>query len=141
MGLFRRNGGGNIGKGLDLLSTVADTAKKAVTDKDKLYELQYAVMQARTELMLSGKGAPITKISICGLVALVVCVGAYVTLRVVNFILGLDYLTPESVEMIKVLMGTYKDYALPAVAVIGLITGGFVTGTSLKRKWSNGNGN
>ena len=118
-----------IGKGLDIVDQVA-------TDKDALYKLKYTLAQAQAQLMLSGKGAPITKITICGLVSLVVGTGAYVFLRIVEFLLA-SGITTENIELVKVLMGTYSDFAIPAVALIGLITGGFVTGSSFKRsKWS-----
>jgi len=135
MGLRNRIKGGPSVR--QLVSDGIKIADQVATDKDALNKLKYNLAQVQSQLMLSGKGASITKITICGSVALVVCVGAYTALRVVHFILALDYLTPESFEMIKTLMGTYRDYAFPAVAAIGLITGGLVTGTSFKRsKWS-----
>ena len=140
MGLFRKRDGGNIGRGLKLLDKAADIGKEAVIDQDKLNDLRYTLIQARTELMLKGKGASITKTTINGLVAFVVGVGGYLTLKVLHFLLD-SGITEESLEMAKVLMGTYRDYDIPAVAAIVLIAGGFVTGSSLKRTWGNGNGN
>jgi len=118
-----------IGKGLDIVD-------EAVTDKDALNKLKYTLAQAQAQLMLGGSGFPITKYTICGLVSLVVGIGAYVFLRAIDFIITSE-MTQESLEMAKVLMSNYRDFSMPALAAIGLITGGFVTGTSFKRsKWS-----
>ena len=134
MGLINRiKGGPSIRQ---LASEAMDIGKEAVTDRDKLNDLQYKLATIQAQSMLSGKGASITKITICGLVSLAVGVGAYVFLRIVDFLLT-SGATPESLEMAKVLMGTYKDWSIPAVALIGLITGSYVTGSSFKRsKWS-----
>ena len=137
MGLISRlRGNGNVPTIRELAKDALDIGKEVATDKDKFNELQYKLAMIQAQSMLSGKGASITKITICGLVSLAVGVGAYVFLRVVDFLLT-SGITPESLEMAKVLMGTYKDWAIPAVALIGLITGSYVTGSSFKRsRWS-----
>jgi len=106
MGLF--NIGKKIDKGLEI-------AEKAVIDKDKQNELKYEY--AKT--ILTGQGASITKITICGLVTLVVGVVTYTFL-----------FHPANMEHAK-------DYAYVAGILIGIITGGYLGGSSFKRsKWS-----
>jgi len=134
MGLLNRIKGGPSIR--ELASEAMDIGKEAVTDRDKLNELQYKLATIQAQSMLGGPGQSITKITICGLVSLVVGVGAYMLLRVVEFLLASGF-TPESIESAKVLMGFYGAFALPASTIIGILTGGFVTGTSFKRsKWS-----
>lgn len=100
-----------IGQGLDIVD-------QAVTDKDKFNELKYTLAKAQAQLMMSGPGQSITKITICVLVSLVVGSGTWV------FVTGGD-------------MAAFRDYALTVVPAISILTGGYVTGTSFKRsKWS-----
>lgn len=103
-----------IGQGLEIID-------QGVTDKDELNKLKYTLGQAQAQLMLGGSGFPITKYTICLLVAMVVGSGTWTFL-----------FHPENLTV-------FKDYALAVVPVIGILTGGFVTGSSFKRsKWSNG---
>ena len=116
MGLFSKiiakKAGGIIDKGLDI-------AKEAVVDKDAYYKLEHGLNQMRTELLLSGSGASITKITICGLVTLVVGIGSYVFLK-----------TPEAME-------SFKDYALAVTPMIGMLIGVYGSGRAFKNsKWS-----
>jgi hypothetical protein len=100
-----------IGQGLDIVDQVA-------TDKDALNKLKYTLAQAQAQLMMSGPGQSITKITICVLVSLVVGSGTWV------FITCGDMLS-------------FRDYALAVVPIISILTGSYVTGTSFKRsKWS-----
>ena len=137
MGLISRlRGNGNAPTIRELAKDALEIGKEVATDKDKLNELQYKLAMIQAQSMLSGKGASITKITICGLVSLVVGTGAYMFLRIVDFLLT-SGITPENLELVKILMGTYSDYAIPSVALIGLITGSYLTGTSFKRSnWS-----
>lgn len=98
------------------IENASEIAKEVATDKDKLNELQASLAELRTQLMLSGSGASITKITICALVAWVVGVVSYIFLK-------------NPADLVYA-----KDYAIVVGTVMGLITGGFVTGTSLKRK-------
>jgi len=134
--LDRLRGNGNAPTIRELAKDALEIGKEVATDKDKLNELQYKLAMIQAQSMLSGKGASITKITICGLVSLVVGTGAYMFLRIVDFLLT-SGITPENLELVKILMGTYSDYAIPSVALIGLITGSYLTGTSFKRSnWS-----
>ena len=63
-----------IGQGLDIVD-------QAVTDKDKFNELKYTLAKAQAQLMMSGPGQSITKITICVLVSLVVGSGTWVFLK------------------------------------------------------------
>jgi len=110
MGLF--NLGKKIDKGLDILD-------QAVPDKDKLNDLKYTLEQARAELLLSGKGSSITKITICGLAIVIIGVVSYTFL-----------FQPQNMQ-------NAKDYAYVAGTIMGLLTGGYLTGTSFKHsKWA-----
>ena len=134
MGLINRIKGGPSVR--QLVSDGIKIADQVATDKDALNKLKYNLATAQAQLMMGGSGFPITKYTICGLVSLVVGTGAYVFLRAIDFIIT-SGMTQESLEMAKVLMSNYRDFSMPALAAIGLITGGFVTGTSFKRsKWS-----
>jgi len=134
MGLLNRIKGGPSVR--QLVSDGIKIADQVATDKDALNKLKYNLATAQAQLMMGGSGFPITKYTICGLVSLVVGIGAYVFLRAIDFIIT-SGITQESMEMAKVLMSNYRDFSMPALAAIGLITGGFVTGTSFKRsKWS-----
>jgi len=106
MGLF--NLGKKIDKGLEL-------ADQAIVDKDKLNDLKYTLEQARTELMLSGKGASITKVTICGLVIIIVLIGAY------KFLFD------------PVSMNNYKDFVLSVTPLIGILIGAYGAGATLKK--------
>jgi len=134
MGLINRIKGGPSVR--QLVSDGIKIADQVATDKDALNKLKYNLATAQAQLMMGGSGFPITKYTICGLVSLVVGTGAYVFLRAIDFIIT-SGMTQESLEMAKVLMSNYRDFSMPALAAIGLITGGFVTGSSFKRsKWS-----
>ena len=63
----------------DIVKEISNRAKQAlniadqaVTDTDKLNELKFNLQQIIATSMLTGKGASITKITICGLVSFVV---------------------------------------------------------------------
>ena len=110
--LVAKRVGGIVDKGLDI-------AKEAVVDKDAYYKLEHGLNEMRTELLLSGAGASITKTTICVLVSLVVGIGAYVFLR-----------TPDAME-------NFKDFALSVTPLIGLLIGVYGTGAAFKNsKWS-----
>lgn len=53
----------------------ADIVKEGVVDKDKAFELKYTLEQMRTQLLLSGAGASVTKWTICILVGVLVLGG------------------------------------------------------------------
>ena len=98
------------------IENVTEMGTKAVTDKDQLNKIQGDLATLRTTLMMSGSGASITKITICALVTGVVTIVSVLFLG-----------NPEHLEYAK-------DYAIVVGSVMGLLTGGYVTGTSLKRK-------
>ena len=116
MGLINRIRGGPSVR--QLVSESLEIADQVATDKDKLNELKYTLAKAQAQLMMSGPGQSITKITICFLVSLVVGSGTWV------FVTGGD-------------MQAFRDYALAVVPIISILTGSYVTGTSFKRsKWS-----
>ncbi len=116
MGLFSRFQKGIIGNITQAIENTTEIAKKTVTDKDQLNKIQGELATLRTTLMMTGSGASITKITICALVTWVIGVVSFIFLK-----------QPEN-------MMHAKDFALVVGTVMGLITGGFVTGTSLKRR-------
>ena len=110
---------GLLKTGLDTLKNISEIGKEAVTDKDKLNELQYSIEELRTQLLLSGSGQSITKITICGLVSLVVGVLSWTFL-----------LHPENMQ-------NAINYAQAVTPIIGILIGVYGAGTSFKRsKWS-----
>jgi len=138
MGLLSKLKGGPTIR--ELAKDAMDLGSQAITDKDKLNDLQYKLAQIQAQSMLTGKGQSVTKITICFLVSLVVTVGAYVFLRGFEYMIAHAF-TEESIQIAKTMMGSYKDFAFPASAIIGIITGSYATGSSFKRsKWSKNNG-
>jgi len=110
---------GFIKKVGEIISKGEDLADQAITDKDKLNELKYTLAKAHAELMLGGKGQSVTKITICGLVSVVVGTLTYTFLF-------------DRGNMSDAIM-----YAQAVTPVIGILTGSYLTGTSFKRsKWS-----
>lgn len=102
---------GAINKGLDI-------GKEVATDKDKLNDLMYTLETARAQLLLGGSGQSVTKITICGLVSLVVGTGTWMFLTGGN-------------------MALFKDYALAVTPLIGLLIGAYGSGAAFKHsKWS-----
>jgi hypothetical protein len=89
---------------------------QAVLDKDKANELKTDLVKSVATLMLTGKGASITKYTICGLTILVVGIGAW------------TYLFRPAQMM------AYKDFALFAGPLIMGLGGYYLTGTSLQDK-------
>lgn len=109
---------GVVGNLTQTLENASNIANKVVVDKDKALELNTELQKIRAGLLLSGKGASITKITICGLVTLVTLVGSYVFLT-----------TPtDSINMVM-----FKDYALSITPVIGLLIGAYSGGKTIQR--------
>jgi hypothetical protein len=110
---------GIIKKTIGLIDKGLDIGKEAVTDKDKLNELQYTLQTVRAQLLLSGSGQSITKITICALVSLVVGVLSWTFM-----------LHPENMQ-------NAINYAQSVTPIIGILIGVYGAGTSFKRsKWS-----
>lgn len=118
MGLRNRLKGGPSVR--QLVSEVVDVADQAITDKDALNKLKYNLATIQAQALLGGQGFPITKYTICFLCSLVVGSGTWTYL-----------FNPANIAY-------FNTYALAVVPVIGILTGSYVTGTSIKRKWSNG---
>jgi hypothetical protein len=96
-----------------------NTHIEVATDKDALNQLQYTLLQARAELLMSGPGGSITKITICGLVSVVVVILSWTFL-----------FQPENMKMAN-------EYALAVTPIIGMLMGIYGAGSSFKRsKWS-----
>jgi len=108
--------------GLKKLIGLADKgieiADKAIIDKDKKIELEKALETLKVQLLLSGKGAGVTKITICALVSTVVLTGT------ICFITGQD-------------MTAFKDYAMSVTPVIATLIGIYGAGKAITTKWSN----
>ncbi len=103
------------------LENVTEMGTKAVTDKDQLNKIQGELATLRTTLMMTGSGASITKITLCSIASLAVGIVSYVFLK-------------NPADLIYA-----KDFAIVVGTVTGIVSGGFVTGTSLKRRYSKKN--
>lgn len=101
-------------KGIEALGKAGDIIDQAVLDKDKAYALKMELVQNFVTNMLGGAGASVTKYTICGLVGLVVVAGTYAFL-----------FNPA-------LIARYKDYALTVTPIIGILTGAYLTGTTVQ---------
>ena len=100
---------------LGLFKKGADIIDKAVVDKDRANELKTNLAQKTAELMLTGKGSSITKITICGLVAIITLIGC-----------GVFIFKPES-------MNNFKDFALSITPLIGILIGAYGTGATIQK--------
>lgn len=96
-------------KGVDILD-------QKVEDKDKLNELRANLEEIRATALLTGKGQSITKITICGLVTLVVGVLSWVFLT-----------NPDG-------MAKAIQYSTAATPIIGVLIGVYGTTTTMQRK-------
>lgn len=112
----RRLSGGAIGNITQTIENASAIAKKVVVDKDKALELDASLQKIRMELLHSGKGASITKITICGLVTLVVGVISYKYM-----------ITPDAEGAIGVVMTAARDYAVSVTPLIAILIGFFGT--------------
>ena len=108
---------GRIKEVIGILNKGADILDQAVTDKDKLNELNHTLETVRAQLLLSGKGQSVTKITICGLVAMVVGTLTWTFL-----------FHPENMEMAI-------NYSLAVTPIITVLTGAYGAGATLKSKW------
>jgi len=105
---------------LDIVDTGAKIAEKATTDKDKAIQLDNTLQRVKAKLMLSGRGESITKVTICGLVSLVVGILSWTFL-----------FNPEN-------MDKAINYAVAVTPLIGMLMGSYATGATLKRKYNGG---
>jgi len=114
MGLF------NVGKKIDKALDIVD---QIVPDADARIKIRAELETMRAELMLSGKGAQVTKYTICFLVSLVVSCLCY------------GFMIDPS------LMKNALDFSLAATPLIAVLIGVYGGGRAFKNsKWSNGNG-
>lgn len=111
----------NISEGLNI-------ADEAVTDKDELNKLKHTLTKARMELLYKGKGASITKITICILVSIVVCMG--------TLVFTLQSLTGQ---LESGTMEAFKDYALAVTPILGILVGSYAGGSSFKKLMERNN--
>jgi len=107
MGLFN--------KAATIIEKSVDIIDQAVTDVDKANELKADLAKTIAEHMLTGSGASITKTTICVLVGLIVCIGAYIFLT-----------HPENIE-------GFREFALSVTPLIGFLIGGYATGTTMTK--------
>ena len=107
MGLFK-NITGIVDKGVEIID-------QAVLDKDKANEINTDLVKSVAALLLSGKGSSITKVTICVLIGFVTILGGYVFL-----------FHPENIE-------NYKDYSLMITPLIGILVGGYATGSTIQK--------
>jgi hypothetical protein len=97
----------------------AAIAKEAIIDKDKQIELINTLETLRAQSLLTGKGASITKITICALVSAIVVTG------LVKF-----WVNP--VDLIL-----FKDLVLSLTPVVGILIGVYGSGKAFKgSRWS-----
>ena len=81
--------------------------EEAIEDKDKVNELKAKLEEIKTTALLTGKGSSVTKITICGLVSLVVVVLSWTFLmQPENMAEAIRYSTAVS-PLIGVLIGVY----------------------------------
>jgi len=107
MGLFN--------KAVDVVGKGVSIIDQTVIDQDKAMELKADLIKSLGTLMLSGKGASVTKVTICILVGFIVLVGGYVFL-----------FAPQHIK-------NFKDYALSVTPLIGILIGSYATGTTFQR--------
>jgi hypothetical protein len=107
MGLFKIDPMKVVEKGVGIID-------QAVIDKDRANELKADLVKSIAENMLTGKGSSVTKITICGLVAIVVIAGTYTFL-----------FHPQNITV-------FKDYALFSASLIGMLTGAYAAGTTIQ---------
>ena len=94
---------------MSLLKTInkgIDVVDQLVVDEDKKNELKYGLMQAVASGMLTGKGASITKITICGLVSFVV-ISVIIKWLLTGNVDGAMQLLPLVTPLIGMLIGAY----------------------------------
>jgi len=101
---------------IGLVDKGVEIADKVIVDKDKKIELEKALETLRVQLLLTGKGAGITKITICALVSTVVLTGT------ICFITGQD-------------MTAFKDYAMSVTPIIGTLIGVYGAGKAVTTKY------
>jgi len=124
MGLISRVAAKRAG---NIIDKTLDIVEETVTDKDAYNKLAFALKQRRAELMLSGAGSSITKITICGLVSLVVGAITYKYLSIPIDITG----------ALAMAMAAARDYAISVTPLIGTLIGVYGTFSALKKsKWS-----
>jgi len=107
MGLLK-NISGIVNKGAGIIDEL-------VLDKDKALELKVDLAKSVAEKMLTDKGSSVTKVTINCLVAIVTMVGVFVFI-----------FRPEEIER-------YKDLALFVTPLIGMLIGGYATGTTIQK--------
>ena len=81
-------------------------ADQAVIDQDKLNELKFNLHQIIATSMLTGRGASITKITICGLVSFVV-ISVIIKWLLTGNVDGAMQLLPLVTPLIGMLIGAY----------------------------------
>ena len=94
---------------MSLLKTInkgIDVVDQLVVDEDKKNELKYGLMQTIASGMLTGKGASITKITICGLVSFVV-ISVIIKWLLTGNVDGAMQLLPLVTPLIGMLIGAY----------------------------------
>jgi len=100
---------------LGLFKKGVDVIDQVVEDKDKANELKTDLAKSTASLMLTGHGASVTKITICGLITIIVLIGC-----------GVFIFKPDS-------MNDFKDFALAITPLIGILIGAYGTGTTIQK--------
>jgi hypothetical protein len=109
----------NRGAGIEAITgsinNINNTVAEAIEDKDLRNKLQAEIMKTRMQLLNVGPGSSITKITICGLVTVLVFIGCFKFL-----------VQPED-------MVHYNDFLLSVTPLIGILIGAYGAGSVFKR--------
>lgn len=109
-----RNGKSVLGTIDKVIENTGEIVKKTTIDRDKFFQLEHDLQKIRAELLLSGGGGSITKITICGLVS------AIVITALVKF-----WIDPAT-------MINFKDLAISITPLLGILIGAYGTGKAFK---------
>ena len=109
-----RNAKSVLGTVDKVIEHTAEIVKETTIDRDKVFQLDHELQKIRAELLLSGRGGSITKITICGLVS------ATVVTALAKF-----WIDPAA-------MTQFKDLAISITPILTILIGAYGTGKIIK---------